>query len=254
MKTQKIVDTRTLAWGVLLFQFMLLNSANADELWERTEALVKQSQIWMPGAVETRQIVKDGKGDLKSENFVSMEIRKNDKTGEPEAHLLQLLEGEKDHTEKSRKEVEQEMQAELQNLERDPPFNLENPSDALTGKTDKPKLICGIACEGYRFEVSAEDEDSAEPMHFEGVVWVDPGTAVPLEIESHLTNLPHKLKDAEIASLLLKRTYSLKDGQLIPDTEEQELWINAKFLFKKLVFYIESATTYREHWYWKEVI
>ena len=251
MNTRLTSTLRKLACAGLLLPLAVMQTACADELWDRTETLVKQREIWIPGKVETHQVVKDGKGEMKSENLVVVEIQKNHESGDPDVHLVRLMEGEKDRTEKSRKEIEAEFSKKMNSIEMDFPFHLKKPSEALTGKSEERKTIHGIECEGYLFAIEQVDEESQLPMRFEGTVWIDPESAAPLEIESHLVNTPHKVEDAEIASLFLKRCYELEDGQLIPLSEEQNLWVNAKFLFKTFVLYVESATTYRDHWYWK---
>jgi len=239
--------------GYLLLGSNLIASAQStDELWEQAERIVLESKVWIPGSVETEQIVKNGKGKVESENKIKLEILRDPETGNPQGHLEQMLENDRDHTEKVRKELEADLQKEILGGKRDFPFHLENPSDAVTGKSPNLKTVDGVECVGYEFEVNETDEDSNEPFRFEGTVWIDPATAVPMEIESHLMDLPKKADGAEIVSMVFSRKYGLQEGAWITRSEHQEIWVNAKFLFKKIVVFVDTQTSYRNHWFWKE--
>jgi len=220
-----------------------------DALWEQTERLILNSEVWIPGEVQTHQLVKNGKGETESDSLIVVTVTQDPESGILVGKLTQLLENEKDRTEKSRKEVEAQFKEDLKKLERDVPFNLENPSDAVYGKSLERKSIDGIDCVGYVFEATQKDENSGEPVRFGGTVWVDPATAVPLEIESHLLDLPRKEENAEIVSLMVQRNYRYQDGKWLNLSDRQQIWVNAKFLFKKIVVYVESDTTYHDHWF-----
>ncbi len=245
-----ITIKRALHSAIILSLFA--SALTADPLWEQAERLVLNSPILVPGEVETHQLVFDGKGDQQVENQLLFETLKDPATGVPHGVLKQLLENNKDKTEKSRKEVEQDFQGELNSIERDFPFHLENPSDAVTEKREETKIILDRECVGYDFVVTKSDGEDEEPSRFAGTVWIDPNTAVPLEIESHMLDLPRKEEGAEIVSVVINRQYGYENGSFITLSEQQQLWLNAKFLFKKIVVYMESETHYRKHWQWEK--
>ena len=239
-----------LVWSALLFSSTSVHAV--DELWERAEQFVRESAIWMPGKVETSQQVLDGKGEQQSESSMRFAISQDAEQKTLKVTLEQLIENEKDQTEESRQAIEAEFQRELQKIRHDMPFHLENPSQVVTGWSPERKKIGHVECMGYEFQVAVTEDSDQPPMRFSGTVWVDPQTAIPLLIESMLLDLPRKQDGAEIVSLSLQRSYGTVEGSWVAINEEQEIWLNARFLFKKMVIYIKSTTDYRQHWKWKE--
>jgi hypothetical protein len=224
-----------------------LNANAVDELWLQSVRVVKQSELMIPGEMIMEQTVINGDGETESESKTVLEV-----TGEGNkihAQLLSLVENGKDQTQKSKAEIEQNVNKDINNFVWQMPYHLDDPNRLMRGKHAGTREINGVECIGYDFEVSNKDfENENEPFRFIGTVWLDPSTAVPLQIESHLQDLPKKEDGAEIVSLSQFVDFSYSDGIWIREKEYQELWVNAKILFKKVVAVIHTDTHYSKHW------
>lgn len=236
-------------WSIIFLIFVGLTlSANAvDELWLRSVQIVKQSELMIPGEMIVEQTIINGDGETESENKTVIRVTKEG--NKIHAELLSLVEDGKDQTQHSKAEVEENLNQDINNFVREIPYHLDDPSRLVQGKHKGTREINGVECVGYDFEVSHNDfENEDEPFCFIGTVWLNPATAVPLQIESHLQDLPKKDEGTEVISFSQFVDFSYHDGVWKREKEFQELWVNAKIFFKRVVAVIHTNTHYSKHW------
>ena len=238
----------TLGRILLPILFGLTLNANAcDELWSRSVSLVKQSELMIPGEMVVEQHITDGKGVTQLESTTVVGVAED--KGKIHAELISFTENGQDRTQKSKKEIEESVNEDINDFAWEMPYHVDDPDRFIKGKHEGTHEVHGVACVGYDFEVCDKDfEKTAEPFRFVGTVWIDPASAIPLQIESHLQDLPQKEDGAEIVSLSQYVDFSYSNGVWKREQEKQELCVNARFLFKSVVAVVHTDTHYSKHW------
>lgn len=225
----------------------IFQSNAVDDLWQRSVEIVRHSDLMIPGEVVMQQNVINGKGETESESKIVLEVCREGKG--LRANLLSFVGDGKDLTEKKKKEIESELNEDINKYRREIPYHVEDPGPFIIGRKDVTKLIKEVVCIGYDFEVNdGEFKNEVEPFRYIGTVWIHPETAVPIQIERYLQDLPRKENGTEIMSLSQIVDFSYERGVWKKEREEEELWVNAKILFKKVVAVIRTHTDYQKHW------
>jgi hypothetical protein len=219
-----------------------------DELWERSLSFVRSSARMVPSEVETREHVVDGKGVTQMESITKLQV--SPAAGAPSIRLLQYLENGHDRTERNRREIEKGANESAASFFQELPYAVAEPTPMLTRRRSDSFTVNGVACVGYDFRVSGSDlpEAGDEDVAFQGTVWIDPQSAVPLMIESRMLDLPKKEGDTEITSFVRKVVFDCEGTGWRKVREEHEVWLNTKALLRRNVFVARTQSEYRNHW------
>lgn len=244
MKTELIVRGMCLLAALLSIPSQI---EAIDQLWERSVQVVKASELMIPGELIIEQSVVDGRGKTESESETIIHV--GHEGSRLYVELVQFSENGKDKTVDSRQTIEDEMNKEVGCFKCEMPYHLDNPSQVILRREAKSKFVDEVECVGYVFEVWEKDfEHGDSPFCYEGIVWLDPNTAVPVQIESFLKDPPKEEDGAEVLNLSQTVNFEYSEGAWKRVSEEQELWLNVQVLFKKVVAVIRTDSRYLNHW------
>ena len=241
--------SKTLKGGAILSVFLglALTTQACDDLWEKSVSIVKQSGLMVPGEMLVEQNIVDGKGETQLESTTIIGV--HEEQGKLHADLVRFVENGNDRTQKLKKEIEKNMNQDINEIVWQMPYHVDDPGRLILGRHEETREVNGVQCVGYDFEVCDKDFEKAdEPFRFLGTVWVDPGTAIPMQIESQLQDLPKEEDGAEIVSLSQRVDYGYREGVWTREREVQELCVNARVLFKSVVAIVHTDTHYSKHW------
>lgn len=219
-----------------------------DELWQKCVTFVNNAPTMVPGRIELKETVTDEKGKIHQDSSTTLDIFSH----EPGigVHLVRFLENGKDAIEDSREMIEGVASSELRSWKQEIPFIATDPTALVAGLHPDRLNVRGSECIGYRFEIDDSNiaEAAEQPFHLKGVIWIDPETAVPMQIDTEMVDLPKKDGDAEILSFTRTVTFSTENGSWIKDSESLDVELKAKMLFGRKNFKVRNRTSFHKHW------
>ncbi len=211
-----------------------------DELWERSIKAVKGQKIYVPGVATYQEKVVDKEGNVAEVTEARFEIENSGARGR--ARLLKCTVDGEDVTQEAREDLEREANVELQEFDFEMPYCADDPLSNAVGIQEDLKMINGVECRGYDFIYREEGHD------FKGIVWIDPTSALPLEISSIITSVPFKEDGVQVMSLNRTTHYILENGVWKIKNESEDVWVKVRVLFKNVLAVIQTQTDYSNHW------